>query len=227
MLKLSFSILSSTVDNKTIYFNFNYILNILLLIIRLQKKKKKQVFHFTQSYSSTILSTWVISGGPEYSEISPRILFQSSTLPFVPSASTQRTFTLPPPSPLPPPPLRFLLCTFPFVPINHGHFLFSQGTCARDRAGSTAVVVVIFEQTGSIRGSHCSRGPSLAVILGVSRSNKSQVDGYQSDSTLIHPCRLRNGLDKRPASRSTSSTHVSSLKYRCWTPLLRVLTTSW
>lgn len=45
-----------------------------------------------------------------------------------------RTFTslLSPPPPL----LRFLLSTFPFVPINH--FLFSQGTCARDRAGQEA-----------------------------------------------------------------------------------------
>lgn len=65
--------------------------------------------------------------------------------------------------------------------------------------------MVIFELSvvGPIRGCHCSRGPSLAVILGVSRSNKSQVEpanDCRSDSAVIQPYRLQHGLDKRPDS---------------------------
>lgn len=54
-----------------------------------------------------------------------------------------------------------------------------------------------FRSVDPIRGSHCSRDPSLAVILGVSRSNKSRVElasDYRSSPIVIHPCRF--GLDK-------------------------------
>lgn len=162
-----------------------------------------QLHHFV--YLGNIRRSW-------YSEISPRIPF--NPLPFFLS-QVHRLRALSP----------FLLLLLLFV------FFFAlslsyQSTMAfharsaisflvrvlvheieRDRKRQW-LVVVIFERTGSIRGSHCSRGPSLAVILGVSRSNKSQVElrgrlPIRLDS-VIHPYRLRNGLDKRPASRSTS-----------------------
>lgn len=62
---------------------------------------------------------------------------------------------------------------------------------------------VIFVQSALNVQAIVRRGPSLAVILGVSRSNKSQVglaNGCRSELTMIHPYRLRSGLDKRPAS---------------------------
>lgn len=49
--------------------------------------------------------------------------------------------------------------------------------------------------------SYCSCDPSLAMILGVSQSNKSQVvlaNKYRSDPIVIHPRRYGSlGLEKR------------------------------
>lgn len=131
-----------------------------------------QLHHFV--YLGNIRRTW-------YSEISPRIPF--NPLPFFLS-QVHRLHAL---SPF----LFLLLLLFVFF---FALSLSYQSTMAfharsaisflvkvlvheieRDRKRQW-LVVVIFEQTGSIRGSHCSRGPSLAVILGVSRSNKSQVE---------------------------------------------------
>jgi len=56
-----------------------------------------------------------------------------------------------------------------------------QKECNRKCAGNCGY----FRSVETIRGSYCSRDPSLAVILDVSQSNKSQVvlaNEYQSDS---------------------------------------------
>lgn len=75
----------------------------------------------------------------------------------------------------------------------------------------------------TIRGSYCSRDPSLAVILGVSQSNKSQValaNEYRSDPIVIHPRRYGSfDLEKRPSSSPQPIVGLSH-KVKCFSFLV-------